>query len=288
MENNTNKHIGWVRVIALIIPYFIIVGLFQALGFWLAGVHFLGEVEIKTTMQHAVVTFFSFLGTLLVIWIFMALWDKEKFVSLGFQTNNRLKEFSVGIALGIVVMGLAYLFFLSIGQIEYLSFDFDIVEILLSIIVFVLVAVLEEVLIRGYVLKNLMVSFNKYVALIVSSLLFSVMHAANPNVDTLSLFNLFLAGILLGLSYIYTRNLWFPIALHLSWNLFQTLFGFNVSGQDFYSIVNFEIVQKSSLNGGDFGFEGSIFCILAQLTMIVGIAWYYSKERVPMEVQKDT
>jgi hypothetical protein len=150
------------------------------------------------------------------------------------------------------------------------------------------VAVTEEVLIRGYVLKNLMVSFNKYVALIISSLLFSLIHGANPNVDWLGLVNLFLAGILLGLSYIHTRNLWFPIALHLSWNLFQSLFGFNVSGQDFYSLVNFTIVENSMLNGGDFGLEGSVFCFAAQLVLITGIAWYYRNESAEKAFLKDT
>ena len=170
---------------------------------------------------------------------------------------------------------MAYVLFLILGQIYFINLNLDFNNIILSVVVFSLVAVTEEVLIRGYVLKNLMISFNKYVALIISSLLFSFMHGANPNVDWLSLVNLFLAGILLGLSYIHTRNLWFPIALHLSWNLFQTLFGFNVSGQDFYSMVNFKIVENSVLNGGDFGFEGSVFCVMAQLILITGIWWYY-------------
>jgi hypothetical protein len=87
------------------------------------------------------------------------------------------------------------------------------------------VAVVEETLFRGYVLKNFMESFNKYAALIISSGLFSSMHYFNLDFDLFSFFSLFLAGILFGISYIYTKNLWFPIALHLSWNLFQALFG---------------------------------------------------------------
>ena len=81
-----------------------------------------------------------------------------------------------------------------------------------------------------------MSSFNKYKALIISSILFSIMHGLNPNISLFSLFDLFLAGIVLDLSYINTKNLWFPIDMHLSWNLFQTLLGFNVSGQDTYLI----------------------------------------------------
>ena len=60
---------------------------------------------------------------------------------------------------------------------------------------------------------------------------------------------LFLAGVLLGVSYVYTKNLWFPVALHFSWNFFEALFGFNVSGQDFYSLIDFNITEKNLLNG---------------------------------------
>lgn len=124
-----------------------------------------------------------------------------------------------------------------------------------------------------------MISFNKYVALIVSSILFSLMHGFNPNIDLFSLFNIFLAGILLGLSYIYTKNLWFPIALHLSWNLFQTIFGFNVSGQDSYSLIEFSIYENNLLNGGDFGFEGSILSVISMIITIIGIWIYYNREK---------
>ncbi|MGB5666268.1 MAG: type II CAAX endopeptidase family protein [Maribacter sp.] len=283
-----NKYIGWVRVIALIVPYFVTVGIFQLLGYLITGVDLYPSDSIKTAGQQAIISFFGFLGTLLIIGIFTRFWDKEKFMNLGFHITNRFKEFLAGLSIGSLVMGTAYAFFLVLGQIRYLDLNFDSTQIILSVIVFILVAVTEEVLIRGYVLKNLMVSFNKYVALIISSVLFSLIHGANPNVDWLGLINLFLAGILLGLSYIHTRNLWFPISLHLSWNLFQSLFGFNVSGQDFYSLVNFEIVENSMLNGGDFGLEGSVFCFLAQLVLITGIAWYYRNESAEKAFLKDT
>jgi len=111
---------------------------------------------------------------------------------------------------------------------------------MISILHFTIVAIVEEVLFRGYILKNLMSSFNKYIALFFLSILYSLIHSFNPNIDMFSLLVLFLAGIVLGLSYINTKKLWFPIALHLSWNLFQTLIGLNVSGQDTYSIIEFQ------------------------------------------------
>jgi membrane protease YdiL (CAAX protease family) len=275
-----NKHRGWQRVLLIVVPYIIIIILFQILGALLLGIDIRSGETQFTSGQKMILQFFQLIGTFLLLWFFMKYLDKERFVQLGFETKNRLNEFIVGIAIGAFIMGAGYFILLSLGEIIFQKVNFDIEEIAISVLMFILVAVSEEVFLRGYVLKNLMISFNKYVALIVSSVLFSLMHGLNPNVDLFSLTNIFLAGILLGLSYIHTKNLWFPIALHLSWNLFQTTLGFNVSGQDLYSLVEFSITENNLLNGGAFGFEGSILSVIAMIATIIGIAMYYNRKKL--------
>ncbi len=103
-------------------------------------------------------------------------------------------------------MTLGYLLLAFLEEIFFIKTNFDLKELIVSLSLFTIVAVVEETLLRGYILRNLMNSFNKYIALITSSILFSLMHSFNPNVDLFSLFNLFLAGIVLGLSYIYTKG----------------------------------------------------------------------------------
>lgn len=213
-------------------------------------------------------------------------YSERKFINLGFQVKNRLIEFNFGIGLGIVIMFLGFLILILISQIFFEKLNFNVYELLLSIGIFIIVAVVEETLIRGYVLKNLMLSFNKYIALLISSLLFSVMHAANPNFDLFAFLDLFLAGILLGLSYVYTKNLWFPIALHFSWNFFQSFFGFNVSGQDLYSVIEISIRDNNLLNGGGFGFEGSVLSIIFQLISIFFIYKYFNKRGSTLNLEK--
>ena len=206
--------------------------------------------------------------------------DKEKFIDLGFKTKGKLKEFIVGMVAGLIVMGLGYYLLSSMGQLSFQSINFDIQEILISFLLFTIVAIVEETLLRGYVLRNLMYSFNKYIALILSSILFSLLYGFNPNIDTFTLIELFLASILLGQSYIHTKNLWFPIALHFSWNFFQTHFGFNVSGQDTYSLIEFSIVENNLWNGGDFGFEGSWLSIISSIIIIILVEHYFKKTQL--------
>ena len=274
-----NKHRGWQRVLLIILPYIFIVGIFQFMGALITGADLTNINFQKTSEQHVIISLFSLLGTLLVIWVFMKYLDKEKFINLGFNTKNRLNEFIIGIVIGAIIMTFGYLLLLFLGEITFQKTIFDFKEIILSILLFTIVAVMEEILLRGYILRNLMVSFNNYVALFISSIIFASIHAFNPNIDLFSMTNIFLAGILLGISYIHTKNLWFPIALHLSWNLFQAFFGFNVSGQDSYSLIEFSISENTILNGGAFGFEGSILSVIAMIITIIGIAIYYDRKK---------
>ena len=123
-------------------------------------------------------------------------------------------------------------------------------------------------------------NFNPVISLVISSALFSLLHFLNPNVNYLALLELFIGGIALGVSYIYTKNLWFPFAWHFSWNFFQVIFGFNVSGMDTYSLIEFEILEPNNLNGGDFGFEGSYLSIIFTLIIIYFLNNYYKKFKI--------
>jgi len=274
-----DKNTGWIRILKLIIPYLFIVGFFQFIGMLINGVDFENyDPSARTSEQHLINTFFSLLGTFFVLWLFMKYVDKEKFINLGFHIKNRLKDFNYGIVIGAFILIVGYLLLLFMDEINFKEIVFNPKEIIITILIYSIVALVEEVLFRGYILRNLMISFNKYTALIISSLLFSLMHGFNPNIDLFSFIDLFLAGILLGVSYVYTKNLWFPIALHFSWNLTQTFLGFNVSGKDVYSIIEITITEKNILNGGDFGFEGSIFSIISQIIFIVVIWVYFHKK----------
>lgn len=283
-----NKNRGWQRILLIIIPYIFIVGIFQFIGALIAKANFEDINFQKTSDQHMIMSFFSLLGTFLVIWLFMKYLDKERFIKVGFDTKNRQNEFLVGIGIGAFIMTAGYSLLLVLGEINFERVVFDFKEIIIAIFLFMIVAVMEELLMRGYILKNLMISFNKYVALIVSSVLFALMHGFNPNIDLFALTNIFLAGILLGISYIHTKNLWFPIALHLSWNLFQAILGFNVSGQKTYSLIRFGITENNLLNGGKFGFEGSILSLIAMLITIVGIEIYYRRQKATITKQEVT
>ena len=243
------------------------------------GKDILSNDQDLSTFQELIIFTFDLIGIILLLWIFMKFVDKENFSKLGFQNKNVFKELSIGFLIGIAVVFIGFVFLLFIDQINVTYSAFSLKEIVLSFLLFSVISIAEEVLVRGYILKNLIVSFNKYFALILSSLLFAAMHLANSHISYIAFTNIFLGGILLGLSYIYTKNLWVPIGLHLGWNLFQSLLGFNVSGQDIYSIFDITRDTDNILNGGQFGFEGSILSVILEVVFIIGFIYYNNSKK---------
>jgi membrane protease YdiL (CAAX protease family) len=271
------NHRGWLKSL-LFIPLLVFSQISGLLVLLLLG-YDLTEIS-SNVMNESVMIVFEYSGLVIVIiliWLFMKFIDKQPLIEIGFQTQGRLKEINYGILFGLFIMAFAFVFLSVIGEIVFLNYSLDFNQILLSIALFIGVSFFEEIIFRGYMLKNLLESFNPFVALLISSLFFSLIHASNPNVTSLGLINIFLAGIFLGVSYVFTKNLWFPIALHFSWNFFQAMFGFKVSGLDSYSIIEFMIPDNNMINGGEFGFESSILSIIVLFVGTIMI-WNYFKK----------
>lgn len=168
-----------------------------------------------------------------------------------------------------------------LGEVEVTGVVFSPASLLLSLLLYLLVAVAEELLVRGFVLGRLLDGgFNRFVALFLSAVLFSLLHFFNPSFAFVPFLNILLAGLFLGASYIYTRNLCFPITLHWFWNWIQgPLLGYNVSGNEFgyESLLTLRFPEENLINGGAFGFEGSLLCSLLQVVGIALIIGYYER-----------
>jgi len=276
---------GWQRVLIIILPYLFIVAIFQFIGAFAIGLNYENTNYQKTSEQQLIIQFCSFIGTVFVVWLFMKYVDKVKFVAIGLRLKNNFSSIYLGFFIGLAIMLIGFGLLFSLDEIQYQGLDFDLKELMISILLFLLVSLTEEIIFRGYFLRNLMHSYSKYLALLITATFFALMHAFNPNVGILGLVSIFVAGIFLGITYIHTKNLWFPIALHFSWNFFQSMLGFNVSGQDTYSVISYGIQEETILNGGYFGFEGSILSIIAMIVTIVGIFMYYQKKKITISLQ---
>jgi uncharacterized protein len=275
----------WVRTILILPAFFVIVGLFQLAGYMVLGLDPTNFNSDKSPFQETIGAIFTLLGTVVTVSIFRRFIDQESFRSMGFYSKGFGKDTLFGLGLGALIMATGFTAMINLHEIVWSGTTMDIKNIMLGIALFVMVALSEELLLRGYVLNNLMKSMHRMAALLVSSVFFSLMHIFNDNFSWIGFLNIILAGILLGLPYIYTKSLWFPIALHFSWNFFQgIIFGFNVSGHVTYSLFSQTRATDTIWNGGKFGFEGSVLSLIFQLITIGGLWWYFNKEEKANQV----
>ncbi len=268
-ENTSNPSIelGWQRALLILLPFLFVVTAFEFMGALVIYAPLVYNTEINTA-QMLVVTTFGMFGTVLLILIFLRFVDNEPISSIGINRHFSLSQLFYSALFVTLAIGTGFLLLLFFGQIQVQAFDFEMIPFLQSFALFTIAAFGEEIFIRGYILKNLTQSFSHKTALILSSLLFCALHLFNPNIDLISVINLFLAGIVLGIAYLYSGNLWLPLSIHFFWNFIQSHLGFMVSGQSLYSLVKIDLVNNTIWNGGAFGFEGSILSIIFELGAI--------------------
>ena len=195
------------------------------------------------------------------------------FERLGLSVRGQWRSLPGGILLVALLYAVGLGVSLLSGAVEVAGLLFSPASLLTSLFFFFLVAVAEEVAVRGFILGRMLdAGVNRYVALLLSALLFSLMHIFNPDFAPVPFLNIVLAGLFLGASYLYTRNLCFPIVLHWFWNWIQgPVLGYKVSGNAFGggSLLILRLPEPNLLNGGEFGFEGSLLC---SLLLVAGTA----------------
>tara|TARA_B100000424_G_scaffold271236_1_gene273118 strand:+ start:2652 stop:3530 length:879 start_codon:yes stop_codon:yes gene_type:complete len=271
------KH-GWFRAVLFFISFFIFVTLFDLAG--IAVVSLLTEYSFEEYISDTTLLMENKMmllmmvcqlgGTLFTVWLFQKYINREPFSSIGIEFNGYQDDLIFGllIGFGLIVMGFSMLIIFNFVSVSSLQFSF--IDQLFYLFLFAVVSLNEEIAIRGYILQNLSSSFNKYLALALSSVVFMIMHLGNPNMSIIPLLNLFLAGLFLGIYCIHRKNLWFPIGAHFTWNYFQgPVFGFEVSGNEVNSIFIQNIDGSDLITGGQFGFEGSIILTVFMITCII-------------------
>lgn len=277
----------WLIILASIPALFIIVLLFSVLFngiFSLAnGGKFFSQPDNISSSQflyEVVQNFILFFSVLLWTWIFWMKIQKNSFASIGFYRNTGwIKEIILGFVTGIVLLGSVFLILLVTGNIQVDSIEFHPVSLATNLIVFLFVGFNEEMITRGYLMGSIKKLSNKVFALVLVAVLFSLMHIFNDNFSLVPFLNIFLAGILLGVVYVYTERLWFAISLHFTWNFFQgPVFGSQVSG----TVTDGTFIQLTKtgnplITGGDFGFEGSLLMTFLMIVIIFAIGFHYHK-----------
>ncbi len=222
--------------------------------------------------------------------------DKRAWNEYGINFNHKwLKHCGLGFALAGAVMGLIFLIEYTAGWVTVTGYGWERTTetsyfwAFASYFLFmILVGFWEELVFRGYQILNLAEGFNGdsisrrqavIAAAVLSSLLFGVLHAGNPNASWISTLNIAIAGGMLAFPFLITGRLSYSIGLHIGWNFFQGgIFGFGVSGTlNRASLIQINQTGPELITRGVFGPEAGLLGLLGMCLVVGGFIFYFKR-----------
>ena len=286
---------GFLRAIIFLPMWFVSLALVMTLASILvmfsSGVDMADEKAIEALFDVSfdspvmlILTAFQVMGSFLALWLATKFIDRKPLMSIGLSVKDKANEMLIGLGFALAFIGGLFLVLWLVGAINITGYvGFKPGVFIVSMMLF-MAAFDEELIFRGYILNNMMDSTsNRWVALAGSSLLFALLHSGNPSVWStwVPMTELFAAGFILGISYTFTKNLWFPTFFHFGWNFFQGLFGFEISGinVDSWKMISHENTGNvpDIVSGGAFGIEGSVFTLSCTIICTYLIFKYYNE-----------
>lgn len=225
-------------------------------------------------------------GALAVVsatWVMTKFVDRREFQTIGLATKGVIRDLSIGLALGAAWLGISVAVMLGAGWASLLSpSGFSGTSVAIAAVSVLFNVVTQQLLVCGYILQTLRSKAGLPVAIILSALLFSALHAAAFQGAWLPPINVFLAGLVFCLAYAVTGNLWLPVAIHFAWNLLLgPVLGLTISGTGELGLgwKAFEIAGPELYTGGTFGIEGGLIVTLTTAGLVIALLVIRARRR---------
>lgn len=204
----------------------------------------------------------------------MAIFDRRPLTDIGLPLNRAsLYNAFVGLALGGGTAALMLLAPLVAGTghlVARTDNEGDVFSLLFYLFTLFVAATGEELIFRGYAFQLLVKNLGPFATILPVSVIFGLLHSTNPNSTRLGIANTVIWGILLGTSFLRSRDLWLPIGLHFGWNAVLPLFGVNLSG------ITIDVTRYSYRwdlapiwSGGSYGPEGGLLATVFIVILFV-------------------
>jgi CAAX protease family protein len=263
------------HIIAFFLITFVALGILEAV----AAVAF-GPVAIDS--QKPVFQWISLTSVVIATWIMLRRVEKLPWSTVGLDRAAASPRLIItGALLGGLTIGIASLVLFAIGM---LRIDRTIPgswwgEAWRATLVFLPAAFFEELFIRGYVFAVLRRAAGWKLALIVTSVVFGLLHAWNPNPDAESILAVIVAGFFLGAIFLATRSLYAAGAAHFAWNwVMSGAMHIAVSGLPSPD-PDYRVVETGPdwLTGGPWGPEGGLMAVMVMFIVVFYLYGRYLK-----------
>lgn len=208
-------------------------------------------------------------GVVALTWAFCHSVDRSPLTDLGLQRQGWLVKLAAGWGLGAVLMLVVFGILVAGNWLTIESSQWQPLDLAAAVMGGVVVGFNEELAFRGYIMQRLALAWRIPLAVAASSIMFGLVHVLNPNATLLGVVSVSLVGVVYACAYLVTGSLWFPMGLHMSWNIVQMhVLGFPGSGHVEATIVRSLTHGPVMVTGGAFGPEGGIVVIGISLATI--------------------
>lgn len=131
----------------------------------------------------------------------------------------------------------------------------------------------EEFLFRGFIMKLVENRWNKTIAIIIPSIIFTSLHLIK-GMNSIDVIFLFIAGITVGIMFslvtYHSENIWNAIIIHTTWNTLIIGILCISPEKNSNSIINYVLENNNVLiTGGQFGIESALPAIVAYILVIM-------------------
>jgi uncharacterized protein len=249
-------------------------GIYYFLRGEIEGTGFLPRSYAEVPHNQMIMAMITFLAAFLTILLLVRFIDKRSMRDM-LKIRFNLKQFGYGSLLGAGLIILVTFILISMNQVGLGKGNFHMQSMLYLLLYYLFVSLYEEFLYRGYLLGYYTKQMPVYLAVILTAVVFALMHMANRSFNAIALINVILLGVVLGLIRIRGRNLWAPIGLHFLWNFMQgPVFGFSVSGSPrSHGIFLMWLHGNENLTGGSFGPNASLVTLVVLLALSGWLAY---------------
>ena len=238
------------------------------ISLWLGSLFLVKAVLIKPTLSLFIAdeeVRILFQGSLTLISAFALYYflirKLEKRAVTELALNHFVREAVSGLLLAFAMISLLVLVLWISGCYTFVSVN-PLTVLLYPLVWVPLMASVEEIGFRGILFRIAEQAWGTNIALLLSAIIFGLMHAPNENANVPMILSATSGGLLMCMAYVLTKNLWFPIAFHAGWNFSQVIWGTAVSGTDILGMfITAEIDGPEWITGGAVGIEGSYFGI---------------------------
>ena len=224
----------------------------------------------------------EFIPALLVLfasWI-MARVEGRRLLNYGYAGRAKLSRFLWGCVWGFIALSVLVV---TLWRTHLLAFDAGRLHgatawkyALAWLAVFVVVAIFEESLLRGYLQYTLTRGVGFWWGALLMSIVFGAIHGSNKGESPVGLFSAGAVGLVFCISLWYTGSLWWAIGFHASWDWAQSYF---------YGTPDSGLVTRGHLltehpvgpllwSGGPTGPEGSLYIVPLLLVMAL-LMWLW-------------